>query len=54
MKEINSMYGEPPVNIWTDLVENNPDIELYPNENPKSFTNMIHELLNWLQCYDDD
>ena len=53
MKQINSRVGEPPVNIWTDLVKNYPDIELYPNERPKSFTNMVHELLNWLQCYDD-
>jgi len=40
-------------NVWNELVEKHPKIELYPNERPKYFVNMIHELINWLQCMDD-
>tara|TARA_X000001036_G_C20357904_1_gene675281 strand:+ start:120 stop:503 length:384 start_codon:yes stop_codon:yes gene_type:complete len=54
MKEILSMHGDPPANIWAELVDLHPEIELYPKERPKSFTQMIHELVNWLPCYDDD
>jgi len=45
--------NEPALNVWNELVEEYPKIELYPNERPKSFVNMIHELINWLQCMDD-
>ena len=54
MKNIKELVSEPSLDIWDDLVEAYPDIELYPNERPKTFVNMIHELINWLPCKDDD
>ena len=53
MKEINHLSAQPALNIWTELVILCPGIELYPTENPKTYVNMIHELINWLQCKDD-
>ena len=53
MKEIKELVSEPCLDIWNDLVKDHPKIELYPNEKPKTFVNMIHELINWLPCKDD-
>ena len=54
MKEIKEFVSEPSLDIWNDLVENHPEIELYPNERPKTFVYMIHELINWLPCKDNE
>ena len=54
MTKIKEHVSEPSLEIWNDLVEAHPEIELYPNERPKTFVNMIHELINWLPCIKDD
>jgi hypothetical protein len=43
-----------PPDSWFELVESCPDIELYPGERPKTMENVIHELQNWLACFDAD
>ena len=53
MTKIKQFVDEPSLDIWNDLVESNPGVELYPSERPKTFVNMIHELINWLPCKDD-
>jgi len=53
MVQIEQCQG-PASDIWDELVKKHPGIELNPHERPKSFTNMIHELLNWIDCCDDD
>jgi len=37
---------------WAILVDRCNEIALYPDEQPKSMVNFIHELLNWIDCLD--
>ena len=39
---------------WEMLVGKCAGIALYPDEQPKSMVNFIHELFNWIDCLDSE
>ena len=52
-RNIRMFQEEPELEIWTNFKEKFPEIILYPSTS-NTCGDMLHELLNWLVCYDND
>ena len=53
-RNIRMFQEEPELEIWTNFKEKFPEILLYPSSKSSTCGGMLHELLNWLVCYDND
>ena len=53
-RNIRMFREEPELEIWTDFKEEYPNNILYRSITTKTCGDMLHELLNWLECYNND
>ena len=53
-RNIRMFQEEPELEIWTNFKEKFPGIILFPSTTSNTCGDMLHELLNWLVCYDND